>query len=241
MEKGAEVEDSQRAALPTTLEEILNPGWCAVLCIDMQNDLVHPQGKIAGYGLDMSGMYEIIPRCQAFLQEARTLDLFVVHVQTVCLPRGASLSESWRRALGTILSGEPEFVLEGTWGAAIIDECAPLPGEPIVTKRRSSAFRATSLDLILRANGIRTVVCIGEQTPGCVEATFRDASYHDYYNVLVEDCVAAYDKEQHEASLLIQRRRHDVCTAAEVLGIWRRAGGRDSAVLSARSRSAVSA
>ena len=38
------------------------------------------------------------------------------------------------------------------------------------------------------------------QTPGCVEATFRDAAYHDYYNVLAEDCVAAYRQEEHEAS-----------------------------------------
>jgi nicotinamidase-related amidase len=70
--------------------------------------------------------------------------------------------------------------------------------------------------------GVETVVVIGEQTPGCVEATFRDAAYHDYYNVLVEDCVAAYDPEQHEASLLIQRRRHDVCVADDVFAVWQR-------------------
>jgi nicotinamidase-related amidase len=208
-----------------SLEDILQPDGCAVLVIDMQNDLIHPDGKIAGYGLDMSGMYEIVPRCAAFIEEARALGVLVVHVQTVCVPGGASLSESWRRALGTILSGDPEFVLEGTWGARICDDCAPRAGEPVITKRRSSAFRATDLDLILRANGIRTVVVIGEQTPGCVEATYRDAAYHDYYNVLVEDCIAAYDRRQHEASLTVQRARHDVCTADDVLTVWRRARG----------------
>jgi nicotinamidase-related amidase len=207
------------------LGEILDPDRCAVLVIDMQNDLIHPDGKIATYGLDMSGMYEILPRCAAFIDDARTLGVLVVHVQTVCLPGGASLSESWRRALGTILEGDAEFVREGSWGAQICEECAPRPGEPVITKRRSSAFRATDLDLILRANAIRTVVIIGEQTPGCVEATYRDAAYHDYYNVLVEDCIAAYDRGLHEASLAIQRARHDVCTADEVLAIWRRARG----------------
>jgi biuret amidohydrolase len=233
------MEDRGEAAATPTLEEILNPDSCAVVCIDMQNDLVHPEGRIATYGLDMSWMYEIIPRCQAFLQESRALGLFVVHVQTVCLPGSASLSDSWRRALGAILSGDAEFVLQGTWGAAIIDECAPLVGEPVVTKRRSSAFRATDLDLILRANGIRTVVCIGEQTPGCVEATFRDAAYYDYYNVLVEDCIAAYDRAQHEASVMIQRARHDVCTAEEVISIWRRARGRNPASLVAEEAGAA--
>jgi nicotinamidase-related amidase len=224
---------------PQSLEEILEPDRCAVLVIDMQNDLVHPEGKIAGYGLDMSGMYEIVPRCAAFMEEARALGVLVVHVQTICLPGGASLSESWRRALGTILAGDPEFVLKGTWGARICEECAPRPGEPVITKRRSSAFRATDLDLILRANGIRTVVVIGEQTPGCVEATYRDAAYHDYVNVLVEDCVAAFDPRQHRASLEIQRARHDVCTASDILVVWRRARG-DAAVASAAGAAAAS-
>jgi nicotinamidase-related amidase len=113
--------------------------------------------------------------------------------------------------------------MEGTWGAEICEECAPLPGEPVVTKHRSSAFTGTNLDMILRSNGVQTVVVIGEQTPGCIEATYRDASYHDYYNVLVEDLVAAYRQDLHEASLLIQKARHDVCTSAEVLDIWQRA------------------
>jgi nicotinamidase-related amidase len=217
-----------------TLEEILDPAWCAIVSIDIQNDLTHPNGKIAQYGLDMSAMYDLLPRCAAFIEEARALDVLVVHIQTVCLPGGASLSDSWRRALGTILSGDPEFVLEGSWGAQICEECAPLPGEPVITKRRSSAFRATPLDLILRANGIRTVVCIGEQTPGCVEATYRDAAYHDYFNVLVEDCVAGFDPELHEASLKIQRARHDVVIAEDVLTIWRRARGREPATTGTR-------
>ena len=168
-------------------------------------------------------MLEILPRCQAFLTETRRLGVLIVHIETITLPDGQSDSPSWIRAKGTMLGSD--FFLDGTWGAEFSPEVAPLPGEPVVTKHRSSAFRGTDLDLILRGNGIETVVVIGEQTPGCIEATYRDASYHDYYNVLVEDCVAAFDKEQHEASLLVQRRRHDVCLAEDVLSVWRAARG----------------
>src|SRR4029078_8041309 len=98
-------------------------------------------------------------------------------------------SPSWLRAKGAI-SNVSAFFVEGSWGAEFCDECAPLPGEPIVTKRRPSAFFHTNLDQLLRERGIRTVVLIGEQTPGCIEATYRDAAQHDYYNVLIEDCVA---------------------------------------------------
>jgi nicotinamidase-related amidase len=163
------------------------------------------------------------------MDRARELGIFVVHIQTITLPDGRSDSPSWWRAKGGGMAGDPEFMLEGTWGAEICEECAPLPGEPVVTKHRSSAFRGTNLDLILRSNRIETVVIIGEQTPGCIEATYRDAAYHDYYNVLVEDCVGAFSRELHEASITIQRARHDVCLADEVLSIWRGARARETA------------
>jgi biuret amidohydrolase len=203
-----------------TLEEVLERR-CALLVIDLQNDMMRAEGKVALAGNDMSGMFRIMPRCVRFIENARAARVPVVHIRTTTLPDGASDSPSWLRAKGSMVR-TGDFCVEGTWGAEICEEVAPLPGEVVVTKHRSSAFVGTSLDLVLRQLGAETVVIIGEQTPGCVEATFRDAAYHDYYNVLVEDCVAAFDHELHEASLLIQRRRHDVCTAADVLRVWQR-------------------
>lgn len=207
-----------------TLDEVLHPDRCALLLVDIQNDAMLPDGKIAAAGNDISGMQEILPRCADLLEQARVLGVKVVHVTTATLAEGRSDSPSWLRSKGAIVA-ESEFFLEGTWGAEVCDEVKPREGEPVIVKHRSSGFRATDLDLVLRSMGVETAVVIGEQTPGCVEATFRDAAYYDYYNVLVEDCVAAFDPELHEASLKIQRARHDVCTAAEVLEIWTRARG----------------
>jgi nicotinamidase-related amidase len=205
-----------------TLDEVLDPDRCALLVIDLQNDFMRPGGKIAQAGNDISALEAILPKCAEFLAHARGLGVFVIHVQVTTLPDGRSDSPAMLRAK-QLISKSVDFAMEGTWGAEICEECAPLPGEPVVTKHRSSAFTGTNLDMILRSNGVQTVVVIGEQTPGCIEATYRDASYHDYYNVLVEDLVAAYRQDLHEASLLIQKARHDVCTSAEVLAIWQRA------------------
>jgi nicotinamidase-related amidase len=205
-----------------TLEEVLDPSRCAVVVVDMQNDLILPAGKVAKAGSDVTPMLEIIPRCASFIDAARNVGVLVVHIQTITLREGRSDSPSWLRAKADIV-GDAEFTLEGTWGAEFVEGCEPLPGELVVTKHRSSAFTGTNLDMLLRAVGVETVVLIGEQTPGCVEATYRDAAYHDYYNVLVEDCVAAYDRTLHEASLTVQRARHDVCTADEVLAVWQKA------------------
>jgi nicotinamidase-related amidase len=211
----------QGKAVLDTLGEILAPQHTAVLVIDMQNDAVLPEGKFALAGNDISGMLEILPRCADFITAARRAGVRVVHVRTITLRNGNSDSPSWLRTKANI-TGETQWFLEDTWGAEFCAGCEPLKGEAIVTKHRSSAFLNTDLDQILRNNEIKTVVVIGEQTPGCVEATYREAAYRDYYNVLVEDCVAAYDPAQHEASLLIQRARHDVCRSEQVLQIWSR-------------------
>jgi nicotinamidase-related amidase len=208
-----------------TLDEVLEPRRCAVLAIDIQNDFIKPGGLLDQAGRDTRPMQAVLPRCADFLDEARELGILIIHIQMITLPNGMSDSPAMLRAK-QMMSGT-DFALEGTWGAEFCEECAPLPGEIVVRKHRSSAFVGTNLDQVLRANGVETVVIIGEQTPGCVEATYRDASYFDYYNVLVEDCVAAFDPELHEASLKIQRARHDVTTADEVFAVWRRARERD--------------
>jgi nicotinamidase-related amidase len=207
-----------------TLEEVLDPTTSAVLSIDLQNDYCMPGGSHAKAGNDVSPMIELLPRCAEFLNEARACGVYVVHIRIVTQPDGKSNSPSWLRSMAT-MSNVVEYGLEGTWGAEFCEEVKPLPGEPVVTKYRSSAFVNTNLDNLLRSNLIETVVVIGMQTQGCVEATFRDAAYHDYYNVLVEDCVAAYDRELHDASVKIQRARHDVTTSGEIVGIWKKRRG----------------
>jgi nicotinamidase-related amidase len=187
----------------------------------MQNDFIHPEGAVAQGGADVSAMADLTPNVVDFMNAARELGVGIIHVRITDLPEGQSDSPAWLRAKG-LIAGVSDFAVDGTWGADFVEGCEPLPGEIVVTKHRSSAFTGTNLDVVLRACGVETVVIIGEQTPGCVEATYRDAAYHDYYNVLVEDCVAGRDPELHAASILVQKARHDVAMAEDVLGIWQR-------------------
>jgi nicotinamidase-related amidase len=90
----------------------------------------------------------------------------------------------------------------------------------VVKKHRSSAFVHTNLDKILRVNGIETVIVCGVVTQGCVESTVRDASFYDYYVVLVEDCVATTSHQLHEASLLVMKSRYDVVAAEALISFW---------------------
>jgi len=74
--------------------------------------------------------------------------------------------------------------------------------------------------MLLRSNGIASVIVTGCTTEGCVESTARDALFNDYYVVVPSDCVASDDRAQHDASMLLMRHRFDIATSDEILGTW---------------------
>jgi nicotinamidase-related amidase len=112
------------------------------------------------------------------------------------------------------------YSVPGTRGHDFVPEFSPLPNELVIRKYRSSGFWGTNLDLLLRSNGIKTVVFGGCTTEGCVESTARDAMFNDYYVVIAEDCVASDDKSQHEASLLLMRHRFDIASGDDIESVW---------------------
>jgi ureidoacrylate peracid hydrolase len=110
---------------------------------------------------------------------------------------------------------------DGSWEGDWYGEVRPEPGDIIVTKHRYAAFHNTDLDLILRSNGIRTVIITGVVTNVCVETTAREAFVRDYYVVVVEDGTAAYLPEDHVATLRnIDRFFGEVAPMKTLTGIW---------------------
>jgi nicotinamidase-related amidase len=95
---------------------------------------------------------------------------------------------------------------------------APRPGDVVVTKHRVSAFAGTDLDMILRANGVETLVLAGIATSGVVLSTIRYAADADYRLVVVADCCADRDPEVHRVLVeKVFQRQARVVKAAEVI------------------------
>ncbi len=211
----------------TELSELVDPAHAALLVIDMQNDFCAQGGAFDRLGVDLSMYPPMIPRVARLLAAARAAGVPPIFIQMTVLPGRASESPAQIRFnlclhLASNGVGEPlSYTADGSEGQAVIDELAPLPGELRVKKYRSSGFWGTNLDLLLRSNGIRSVVVAGCTTEGCVESTARDALFADYYVVIAEDCVASDDRAQHDASLLLMRHRFDIATSDEILAIWR--------------------
>lgn len=208
----------------TELEELVDPKHTALLVIDMQNDFCRDDGKAVASGFNIDMIKASIPRLQELLEAARRVGVLVIYTEHHYLPNWQSVSPAYIRFLSRRFGWPPEkhWLVSGTPGVDIVHDLSPQKRDIIVRKWRSSSFTQTNLDLLLRSNNIRTVVITGCVTQGCVDSTARDTYFHDYYPVLVEDCVSSDNHELHEASLKVMRSRVDMLTSKELIRLWQR-------------------
>ena len=211
----------------TELAELVDPAHTALIVVDMQCDFVEPSGAFGRLGVDLSMYSQSRPRLAALLLGARQCGTMVIHLQHTALPgrvsdSPANIRFNLRMHKAARRDGPPLcYTAPGTPGHEFVRELTPLPTECVVRKHRSSGFWGTNLDMLLRSNGIKTVVVGGCTTEGCVESTARDAMFNDYYVVIPEDCIASDDKTQHEASMLLMRHRFDLATGADIQEVWK--------------------
>jgi ureidoacrylate peracid hydrolase len=207
------------------LRDKVLPRHAALVVIDMQNDFIAPNGLIGREGRDLSQAQAMAIELPRLLDTARTAGVFVVFVRNVyTTDNNFYLSDVWLEHAARKRAGGYTRIpvcSENSWAGDYYGNVHPLPGEPIVTKHRYSAFYNTDLDTILRANGIRTVVLTGVATNVCVETTAREAFVRDYYVVLVKDGTAAYSQADHEMTLAnIDRFFGELTSIAELQALW---------------------
>jgi nicotinamidase-related amidase len=94
----------------------------------------------------------------------------------------------------------------------------PLENEPVIVKRRVSAFAGSDLEVVLRAQGIQHMVLTGIATSGVVLSTLREAADKDYRITVLADCCGDADEEvQRVLTTKIFPRQAEVITLEE----WR--------------------
>lgn len=191
-------------------EFALPPAHTALLIIDMQNDFCHPDGFSGGeLSLDLTSVRAIIPAIQSLLDWSRQMGLEVIFTRESHLPDLSDLTSSKRQRY--INAGSPigqsgkmgRFLVQGEAGAEIIDELQPLPNESQLDKPAHSCFVNTQLDDKLRHHDITHLLITGVTTQCCVLATYRHASDLGYHCLLLDDCCAAFDRKDHDATVHI--------------------------------------
>ena len=171
----------------------------AVLVIDMQNAFVHRGGYWDLVGWDISATEKIIKPCQEITHTAREKGIKVIYLQMGCSPdlsdSGGQDSPAWHKSRGlALIRQRPELkdklYIYGTWGADIIEELEPQPGDIVVRKQKYDGFIGTNLDIVLGTYCIKYLVFIGTATNICVESTLRHAFSLQYFPILVSDAVS---------------------------------------------------
>ena len=200
-----------------TLVEKVQPQHTALLVVDVQNDFCHSDGAYVKRGNDVSLIQAMVPTLQRTIESAREHGLTVIFLRIVQSPD--TNSDAWE-ALESDDEG-PRLVMEGTWGAEFYHPIKPLPGEREIIKHRHSGFNRTPLDLLLRSQGIKTVVLGGVASNVCVEATAREAADNDYYVVFLEDGSASAKQELHDDALFtIRTYIGEVASCDQVIAAW---------------------
>ena len=163
----------------------LDPKTTALLVMDFQTAVVEmvPTEK-----------EPLLARTTSLIETVRKAGMKVIYV-VVGFRAGYPEVSARNQSFGPIR--ESGRFTEGSAGTEVHTAVAPKPGDVVVTKHRVSAFAGTDLDMILRANGIETLVLAGIATSGVVLSTIRHAADADYKLVVIEDCCADRDSEVH--------------------------------------------
>jgi nicotinamidase-related amidase len=177
-----------------------DPATTALLVIDMQRDFLEPGGFGESLGNDVSQLRRTIEPLAALLAGARSAGLTIVHTReghlpdlTDCPPAKLTRGQPSKRI------GDPgpkgRILIRGEYGHDIIDELAPLAGEPVIDKPGKGAFYATELDTLLSEREIRSLLVTGVTTEVCVHTTVREANDRGYECLVLADCVGSYFPE----------------------------------------------
>jgi nicotinamidase-related amidase len=199
-------------ALPQEVVDAIELGRSAYIQIDMQRRHVDPG---VGYHLiDPARAAAVIAAARRALDAARATDVPIVHVATYSRrPSPWGFTDHRNPFLayqtGKIVPGmgkprQSGKNVEGSVYAEILPELAPQRDEPVVVKRRYSAFYGTDLECVLRGLRAETLFVCGVNTNNCVLATVYDAFSRDLRVVVLTDACASMNGDEYHRFALME-------------------------------------
>ena len=187
----------------------------ALLVLDLINEIIHPNGKVASHGYaEQVQRRHVVDNAAAAIAHCRSLGIPVIYVIV-------GFSESyveWPSNSPIFFDAkERQTITLGTWATEVHERLTPLDHEPIVVKHRVSPFFQTNLELILRQLAVDTLLLVGVSTEFVILSTAREAHDRDFTVVVLEDATAASSDEMHNAALAVIKRTAVVCTVDDAL------------------------
>lgn len=168
----------------------------ALLILDMQNELVHPDGLIGRTGFaKIVAERRLIERIQKVQFAMRQRHLPVVFVR---VGFRSDYQDVMSKSARVAMLKQQKAVILGTWGTEFPEPIAPLPNEMVYTKLAVNPFLNTGLLTWLLSRGIKTLALCGVHTHMVVDSTARNADDSGFVVKVLEDCCASPDMEMHQ-------------------------------------------
>lgn len=191
--------DANRQESPSPLAEAVQDiDKTALLVIDVQNDFCHEDGVLAVAGdYPVEKVLPAVRHIEEVLGAARAAGLKVLH------PR---LRVDWEQEdevwLNRLLRlRQPNLCSPGSFGEDAYPGVEALPDEPVIFKRRFSAFWETGLAERLREMNVTHLIVCGVATNICVQATACDAFMDGFQVIFVSDASGSFSEAGHAATL----------------------------------------
>jgi len=158
----------------------------ALLVMDMQNGIV---GRI-------DDDQAVLARVGAAIAAARSAGVPVIFVRVAFRP-GYPEASARNKGFGAIADNAGDTFTVHSPATQVHAALGPEPGEPVVVKKRISAFAGSDLEILLRSMQVTDLVLTGISTSGVVLSTVREAADRDYRLTVLADCCADQDPEVH--------------------------------------------
>ena len=159
-------------------ELTLVPGRSAFLVVGVENDFIHPNGKLHA-GPSTLGCVPKIARMLTRAREEKVKIFFLHSVRAADAPEFKYF-------------GHSPFLQEGTWNSEITDELKPQRGEVVVEMRSFDCFARTELESLLGRYDVRPcedkLVIMGGNVHASLYQAVTGFSVRHYYVVVPVDC-----------------------------------------------------
>ena len=193
----------------------LDPGRCALVIQDLQNDVIIEGGAFADSGAPAHATSQNVVANVADLAAAcRAAGVPVIHVWYIVEAGAPGLRQNAPLFQGV---KDADALVRGTWGAAPADGLEPQEGDHVVEKMRMNGFYETRLDILLRGLGAEQLVITGAWTNMSIEHTARHGADAGYEVVVASDGTSTTGEEwQHAALNYAMTNVASVATCAEI-------------------------
>ncbi len=182
-----------------TDELTLDPGRCALIIQDMQNDVIIDGGAFAESGSPGHAKEQNVVVNVAGLADAcRAKGIPVIHVWYIVEEGAPGLKLNAPLFEGVRDTGA---MVRGTWGAAPAEGLEPKDGDHVVEKMRMSGWQGTRLENLLDGLGRDTVIVTGAWTNMSIEHTARTGADKGFSMVVPEDGCSTMNAEWHNAAI----------------------------------------